>query len=234
MQKLKRTGTILLTVLGLLVMSGLAMAATDDDKNDTVFNYGYDVDEQFLIWNVSSLDYEPNYGALFEELYSECSLDTQTFSYIVGDLGLELTEAGPAEEGSSEPVPTDQLECGPFVGGYVTGPNGQINHGQFMKLFNSMYDGPRRGCISRHLAHSLLGKNDQKLTVREAAELNPPYQPDGLGEVTFSSEVADCLNKKAQNGEDGPGNSAAGKAKKADKWPDGKPGKSGNAPGRNK
>lgn len=214
MHKLSKQGIVALTVIGLLAFSGMAMAASEDD---TVFNFGSVEEEQFLIWNVSSIDYEVAEPLSFEELVELCSLDGETLEYSVDGDGVIVLEGG---------AELDEA-CGELVGGQVTGPNGQVNHGMYLKLFNSLYDGPGRGCLVRHLAQSTLGIDDQ-VTVEDA---DPEFEPTGEGEVTFTTAGADCIHGSQANGDDdGPGNSAAALAK----FGEGGPGKSGDAPGRNK
>ena len=197
----------MLALIGLLAMSGVALASSDDD---TVFNYGYDKDSQFFMWNVTSLDYSPDADALEEGLEGgESTADTE-FEALLGACGLG---AGPGEEpveygytfdgetiqvyelteGEFDPdgdYPIESVEsgdCGEFDGGYVTGPEGQVNHGMFLKLFNSVYEGENRGCLVRHIARSDLGKDDERVGADETAE------PIEGGRITFATTGADCV-----------------------------------------
>ena len=216
MHKLRAKGIAVFAVVGVFAFSGLAMAAPEDG-DDTVFNFGGVEEEQFLIWNVSSIDFEATDPLSFEDLETACSLEGETLQYSVDGEGAIVREGG-AELGE---------DCGDFVGGQVTGPNGQINPGMYLKLFNSLHDGPGRGCLVRHLAQSTLG-TDNQVTVGDA---DAEFEPIGEGEVTFTTAAADCIHgNQADGDDDGPGNSAAALAK----FGEGGPGKSGDAPGRNK
>lgn len=214
MSRLKSKAVVALALLGLLATSGLAMAASEDD---TVFNFGYLEGEQFFAYNASSIDYQAETPLTLDELRDLCSLDGETISYLYEDGTVSLAEGQDALDEA----------CGDLMGGYVSGPNGQINHGMFMKLFNSLYDGKGRGCLVRHLAQSDLGKGDQQVKV---SDVDPEFQPTGEGDLTFTGVDTDCVHgKKATAGEDdGPGNS--GKAK--DKWGEDGPGKSGGTHGK--
>ncbi len=253
MQKLKNRWVVFLAVLGLFALSGIALAAGDED---TVFNYGYDQDSQFFAWNVTSLDWEPNQELLDELLEENPSLAGDEWGLLLAACGLESEEGlDPMEygytfdgdtislyeldEGSFDPEtqdPFDTGDCGDFQGGYVTGPSGQVNHGMFLKLFNSIYDGPHRGCLVRHIAGSKLGKDDQK--VEADPEFEAPEEIESIddGRITFTTVGADCLKGPDIDDEDGdhhgpPDHVLEKKAekqeKKADKWGDGGPGKSG-------
>lgn len=215
MHKLRAKGIAIFAVVGLFAFSGMAMAAPEDG-DDTVFNFGGVEEEQFLIWNVSSINFEVNDPISFGDLETACSLDGETLQYSVDGDGAIVREGGAELEEA----------CGEFVGGQVTGPNGQVNPGMYLKLFNSLHEGPGRGCLVRHLAQSSLGIDDQ-LTVEDA---DPGFEPTGAGDVTFTTAAADCIHGNQAGGDDGPGNSAAALAK----FGEGGPGKSGDAPGRNK
>lgn len=240
MHKLKNNGVVLLAVIGLLALSGVAMAEEHDDdaqsdSNDTVFNYGYDEENQFLIWNITSLDYQPDTEAMedalaqdFDALLEACSLAMEgddgplVDGYSLDGETLTLTKGGEAVTDLPE-------ECGEFDGGEVTGPNGQVNHGMFMKLFNELYDGAaNRGCLVRHLAQSDLGKGEQKV---KAGDVDLAEEETGgeviEGSVDFTTIEADCQRgKKGDDDEDGGGGPPQHVLDKwAEKWPDGKPGK---------
>jgi hypothetical protein len=82
----------------------------------------------------------------------------------------------------------------------VAGPNGQVNHGQFMKAAKSLLVGKGNGCVIRYLAQSDIGRTDDT-RVRVADVGDPIVIEDG--EVTFSEAFqADCeRGKKKGNGE---------------------------------
>lgn len=212
MKRLRIRAVTVLTVIGLLAMSGVALASSDDD---TVFNYGYDQDSQFFMWNVTSLDYSPDADALEEGLEDEESTADTEFEALLEACGLgagvgeepteygytfdgdsiqvyELTE-GEFDPGSDDPIESVSADCGEFDGGYVTGPEGQVNHGTFLKLFNEMYEGENRGCLVRHIAGSDLGKDDQKVEADPEFEADEIVEPIEDGTITFTNTGADCV-----------------------------------------
>ena len=232
--------------MGLIATSGLAFAdpaepiveesePVVEEAADTVFNYGYDPINHVFVWNTSDLD----------GLY-DCTLENGelTATYGEGVDGvipvtnlLEGTdiyefEARTVDEISDEfsgpatgPVLYESAgdECG-LSGAVVAGPNGQVNHGQFMKLFNGLYEGNGRGCLNRYLAKSTLGKDDQKINVSDVEEI----AMTDTGVINFETALSDCEHGKKDKGE----SNEAASANKSGR-PD-SPGKSGSAHGHNK
>lgn len=242
MRKLKRTGIVIFALMGLIATSALAFADDHtepivEEPEDTVFNFGYDPVNHILVWNTSDLDglYDctlengdltATYGGDVDGVIPVVELLTVPGGLVyefeartVDEISDEF--AGPAEG----PVQyTDaEGECG-LSGAVVAGPNGQVNHGQFMKLFNSLYEGQGRGCLNRHLAKSTLGKDAQKINVSDVEEI---VMTD-TGVIDFSTELADCEHGKKDKGESN-GTASANKSGRPDS-----PGKSGSAPGHNK
>lgn len=237
---MKKKVTILAAVLGLLAVSGLAIAAeiqaeNQDDPEDTVFNYGYDEDNHVLVWGTSA-----------SETLEDCTLegDSVDISY------------GPSEEGVIQVPLAEQEECG-VSGVSVLGPNGQVNHGMFMKAFNSVWEGPGRGCVNRFLAQSDLGKGDQQIQVADVDPNAPELAEGDMGTVDFTTVLANCehgkedhltgqeraaANRAAAAGQEkgksdsapGLSGSAPGKSGLAQSNSGSAPGKSGSAPGHNK
>ncbi|MGH8947523.1 MAG: hypothetical protein ACRDXF_01595 [Acidimicrobiia bacterium] len=268
MRTLRRFGVTALVLTGLLAGSGVALAQTDDedvieiedaeDVNDTLFNLGYDIFNRLFLWNLSALD------GIFD-----CALENGVLTATYG----ETSEAGlvpvenlegvagvvefpnrPADEVADDLEPADAPvayagadgECG-LSGGEVSGPNGQVNHGMFMKLFNSLYEGRGRGCVVRHLAQSDLGKGDQQIQANDTTPFESVEAGD-TGTVEFTSAEADCEHGRTAGEQDvGPesdaqaGNGSNGKPDHAGKPDDagnrgsgGSAGNSGSAPGHNK
>jgi len=252
--------SVLSVVLGLLTVSGIALAA-DEDKEDTVFNFGYDEGQKVLVWNLSAND------GLYDCSLSNGSLTT---TYGVSDDGLVYVDgltngsetvsfpARPQEElaegliAATGPVEYSDAEgdCG-LGGGLVAGPNGQINHGMFMKLFNSMFDGPGRGCVNRFLAQSELGKGDQQVKVPDVDADAVELADGDMGSIDFETVLADCERGKEREvtGQDKAAEKRAEKAaekaereqEKAEKKAEREQakaererGKSDSAPGKNK
>lgn len=240
---MKRRLTITLAVVGMLASAGIA-AAAEEDREDTVFNYGYDAENHVLVWGAHptdglydcTIEVEGNLAATYG-ITSDGLVVVETLH---DDEGLEVMFTPTAEEDLSdefEPATEDVAYTGPdgecvVGGGVVEGPNGQVNHGMVMKLFNQVYEGPGRGCLVRHLAKSDFGKGDQQVNVPDVDTEAPDLADGAEGELAFQTALADCEHGNAGNGDKltGQENAAAKKAAKADR----PRGNSANAPGQNK
>lgn len=248
----KRLITIF-AVVSLLATTGIAMAA-EEDPEDTVLNYGYDEENQVFVWGAHPTD----------GLY-DCSIEVEGSLAVTYQITNELVFVGGLFDGEDpfEFDPTDEADLsdefdepatesveytGPdgecvHSGGDVAGPNGQINHGMFMKLVNSLYEGPGRGCVNRHIAQSDLGKGDQQVNVPDVDEEAEALEDGAEGEIDFENVLTDCKHGNADtDSEDGEGltgqdNAAAKKAAAAERKAakaDRPRGKSADAPGKNK
>jgi hypothetical protein len=204
-KRLKRSGIAVLVLIGLFVSSGIAVADPLEDEEettesevlaDTLFSFGYDLINGLLLWNISSVD-EP------------CTLPTG-----------EDAETDAEVEGDVDAAPECEL-----TSGEVAGPNGQVNHGMFMKVFNSLYAGNSRGCVLRHLAQADLGKGAQQVKVSDEVDLLTE-EPEDTEAIDFTTVEADC-EKGEEDAVLANGNSN-GKGKPES------PGKSSSAPGKNK
>ncbi len=176
------------------------------------------------------MDYQPDDIALLDALYEDfaslreaCSLTGVADGYTVDEEGEITFKFG--ETDAVLPPGCESLTDG----GVVTGPNGQVNHGMFMKLFNSLYDGPGKGCLVRHLAHSDLGRTDET-KVKTVPDYQAPDEPITItdGQIVFITKDADCIHgKKGEGGSAGPPAHVLEKkaVKAAEKWPEAKPGK---------
>ena len=199
--------TILLTVIGLMAFSGLALAVEGEEEpesdNDTVLTYTYDEATHFLVWNITSIEFPDACGEEPTE-------------------GEEEAAEGEEEAAEGECVSGE---------GEVGGPNGQINHGQFMKLFNSLYEGKHRGCLVRLLAQSDLGKGDQQVKVSDIEEIGEGGEEDAVEPVEGEEpeEVSIETTCERGKGKGGPDKERPDKGPKNENR-----GKSGDAPGRNK
>lgn len=198
----RRKLTVLLTIVGLLAISGIASAVpTEDEDADTVFNIAYDDGFHYLFWGVS-----PNDGSV------DCELEDGPVTVEIGEEGAAVAEG---------------LEDCELTGAEVAGPNGQVNHGMFMRLFKSLYDGTGRGCVNRYLAQSGFGKGEQKVKV---GDVDPDFMSAVVGDtadVEFETFLATCEHGKKDSTESGE-NGSNGHGR-----PD-SPGNSANAPGHNK
>lgn len=195
MRRAKTTAVTILALVGLMAGSGIAVAdshggdETNESVADTLLNFGYDMINRIFLWNTSDLD-DPE-GCVLE--------GEQGVTYGEDAAGNLTAELGGAELAS---------KC-ELTGGEVTGPQGQVNHGMFLKLFNEMFDGPgrERGCLIRHIARSDLGKGEQQVRVGEDPDFES-VEPGDSGAVDFTSVETDCeKGPGAGNGDEeaGPG-----------------------------
>jgi hypothetical protein len=107
-------------------------------------------------------------------------------------------------------VPVESGDCGEITGGYVTGPEGQVNHGMFLRLFNSLYEGANRGCLVRHIAQSDLGKGDQQVEADPAFEAGDTVEPIEDGTIDFTTVAADCVRGPKGGDDEGEENELEG------------------------
>lgn len=222
MHILKNKWTLVVALIGLLTLSGMAIAsAAEGEADTTVFNYG--ADDSFLFWNVTSLegqdvDQEALDEALADEeaLVDECTLKGEVYSYTINgdDLTLELEDS----EGAGSAEETSAIECHEVVFVDVTGEAGQVSHGMFLEAFNETYDAlsdiydlPNRGCLIRHIAGSSFGMGPDHVTAADAEEADPE---EITGQVEFETLVTACErgddeeeseNDDSENDEDGEG-----------------------------
>ncbi len=223
MRRLQRTVLTALLTAGLIAGSSVAWAQTNEDDEpeanqsliDTLFNFGYDVVNQVFLWNTSQLD--GPYDCTLENgpltaTYGETSDEGVILVDMLEDgSGVVMFPNRPAEEVGDDHEPATSPvaytgadgECG-VSGGDPTGPAGQINHGMFMKLFNSLYEGEGgRGCLVRHIAQSDLGKGDQQVQAGQAVITDPVAQGD-TGSVEFTTVETDCEHGRAARTESAP------------------------------
>lgn len=193
---------VLTTILGLIAFSGVAAAEEHEPEDteetgDTTFNFGYDEDNGVFIWGSSASDgdfdctlengpLQATYGS------QDGGLLIEDLTYLEGDNAGETVEFDPAEEGE------DSLEFDPegedcqLTASEVAGPQGQINHGMFLKTFNAMFDGKARGCMVRHIAQSDLGKDDQQVNVPDVEDENGELEAENS--IDFETVMTDCLH----------------------------------------
>lgn len=234
---------VLLALFGLTTTAGIA-AAAEQNPEDTTFNYGYDEGNQVLLWNSNpsdglydcALDVHGNlrasYGLTGEGIVVVAGLHDGTDAVVTFN-PTPPDEVSEGLEAATEPVDYTGADGECVVGGgVVAGPNGQVNHGMFMKLFNAQFEGKARGCVARYLAKSDLGKGDQKVRVSDIEDDAPELADGDEGNVEFTTVLADCERGRADQ-TTGAEKAAAKKAAKADKS-DKTKGKSADAPGRNK
>ena len=192
--------------LSLLFSAGIASANGGDGgdgegEGDTLFNFGYDAQARLFLFNTQATDSSPY----------DCTLENDSLTAMYGtpdgdgvipvddlidDVGtisfgrteFDLAEGLQEATQNSIDYPGPEDEC--RISAYSFGDQGHINHGQFMKLFNSLIDMRGRGCLNRWLGQSNLGKED--------------LANDDPG-ITFTTALATCDHGKKDNGEDHPG-----------------------------
>ncbi|MFP4554273.1 MAG: hypothetical protein ACLFRT_10500, partial [Actinomycetota bacterium] len=188
--------------------SGVAAAEEHEpeETEDTIFNFGYDEDNSVFIWGSSPSDAE-----------TDCTLENgafqATYDYDNGDDGGLLLQDLAHLEGEGEEQEVGDIvdsDC-ELTAGEVAGPQGQINHGMFLKTFNAMFDGQARGCLVRHIAQSDLGKGDDQINVPDVEETEEIEEENS---IDFETVMTDCVNGEDENGE------VDGQAKAADMRPE--------------
>lgn len=243
MTKLNRSWAVLTLLIGLLGVSSVALAEHDDNHpEDTEFSFAYDAIDHFLAINISDNDTSwvcdfdgpegeepPTLTGEYDDLDDDgkatiLSLkddEENDWEFEARDGDEVNQDVYPVEEGT-----TPYTAEGPCIvnGIVVAGPNGQINHGQFMKAAKSLFDIKGHGCIVRHLAKSDIGKDDTQLKTGDVED-TWMFDADGDGAVlSFTTFETDCKRGKGKD------KSEAALAKNANKVR----GKSADAPGKNK
>lgn len=222
----KRLSIVVAVLTGLLAISSVAFADHDEPRDDdTTVSFGYDEVNHILA--VNSGDNDTPYVCEFRN----GALDATYVDILNGFFEIDSLMSGgspwdfDARDASEVSHDYDPYAPGlPILytgvegecavhGALVGGPNGQINHGQFMKAAKSLIDKKGRGCIVREFAHSDIGKTEA--TRLRTSDVEPLFEPADSGDIIFETFEADCSkpNKKGDRGDKG---------------------KSGEAPGHNK
>jgi hypothetical protein len=234
----------MMVAVGLLAMGGVSWAddsipADETLTGDTLISYGYDAENHAFIVHTSSTDSAYDCAVPAEVLVGYGSLEDGSFEVTLFEeegVPVEFPERT-AEEGAEEPA--DDSEPGldemcQFSASVIAGPNGQINHGQFMKLFHQIVGKETSGCFNRFIAQSDLGKGDQQIRtsdIEDAVEGDEIEEAFTEGVASFESFVATCDPGKKDKGDDHPSKTKG----KADKNKADRPrGNSANAQDRNK
>jgi hypothetical protein len=180
------------------------------ESADTDFNVGYDEENQVFVWNTSPRDGQ-----------FDCTLENGpiTVTYRVDDDGVIVESLAAADgedtvdvtfpdrdDAEGEPLAYSADSDCALVAAEVAGPNGQVNHGMFMKTFNSLFEGTGRGCVNRFLAQSDLGKGDQQVRVGDVDPDADPIADGATGEIGFETFLADCERDKGKPENPGNGN----------------------------
>ena len=190
-----KTGLVVLLVAVSTVVGGVAMAAS----NDTLLVEGFDPDNNVLVFGVSDID----------EDGSDCTVEGTGYAYVTDGAGtvISLTKDGqPASfKLARVDVPYGQTSgvCD-LIAVDVTGPAGQVNHGQVVSSFVHALKEQLKaagvrggiGCLVRIVAQSDYGKGDQ--------QQGPTFADSTVvvsGEVDLSAHEASCHGKKANETE---------------------------------
>jgi hypothetical protein len=241
---------VVAAAVSVLFTAGIASASGEetDPRVDTRFTFGYDAEAQLFFTSIQATDTSTLDCTLNGELSAAYGGPDEEDGTVpvtgLTDDGVAVTFAsagsGDESEAAQERIPYDGApECG--ISGVAVGSQGHINHGQFMKLFKQLFDGPGRGCLNRWLAQSDLGKDDQQVKTQDFEE--PAVRDDGTFEdatIDFTTVEADCNRDKKEKPEDHPGkgHKKTDEAADADEDQGGgrpdSPGKSDKAPGHKK
>lgn len=205
---------VLTTILGLIAFSGVAAAEEhpSEDTEDTTFNFGYDEDNGVFIWGSSASD--GDFDCTLENGELQATYGSQDGGLLIEDLAhLEGADADstvefePNEEEGDPVAYTDEGHDCQLTAGDVAGPQGQVNHGMFLKTFNAMFDGQARGCMVRHIAQSDLGKGDQQVNVPDVDPEAEGVEEGDTGEIDFETVMTDCVHGPDEEAEvEGEGN----------------------------
>ncbi|HUP14705.1 MAG TPA: hypothetical protein VM848_01410 [Acidimicrobiia bacterium] len=156
-----KTGLIGLLVAVSTVVGGVAMAAS----NDTLLVEGFDPDNNALVFGVSEVD----------EDGFDCTVEGPDFSYVTDGAGsvISLTKNGQPASFKLVAVDVPYGQTGgvcDLTAVDVTGPSGQVNHGQLVSsivhaLKEQMKEAGIRGgvgCFARIVGQSDYGKGDEQ------------------------------------------------------------------------
>jgi hypothetical protein len=192
-----KTGLVGALVAVSTVVGGVAMAAS----NDTLLIEGFDPENNVLVFGVSEID---------EDSF-DCTIEGSDFAYVTDGAGavVSLTKDGqPASfklVGVAVPYGQTNGACD-LTAIDVTGPAGQVNHGQVVSSFvHALKEQLKEagvsggiGCLVRIAAQSDYGKGDEQQgpTVTDPAVV-------ASGEVDLSAHEATCHGKKANETESG-------------------------------
>jgi hypothetical protein len=209
--------------LSLLFSAGIASANGEDDKRegDTLFNFGYDAQERLFLFNTQATDASPfdctlENGTLTAKYGKQDTDGEIPVEELVGNgpvsfgaTGFELAEGPQEDTQDSIDYPGPENEC--RISAYAFGDQGHINHGQFMKLFNSLIDMRGGGCLNRWLAQSGLGKGDQQVKTQDFED-----PEDVKVGIDFETVIATCDHGKKVKDENHIGNGRGNRDKDED------------------
>lgn len=223
--KLKRNRTQIVTVVVAAVMaiSSVAFAEHEPQDEDSILNIGVDSENGIVGVNFGDNDTpwvcdfsnsgQPlmaTYGDLFEgsgvvetlENGGPWAFDAREEHYVGEYTPQTGTTLYDGEDG----------ECTVNYA-YFAGPQGQRNHGQFVKAAKALINMKGAGCVVREFAKMDVGKKDNgQLKTNEVVESDPATE----GDLYFGESIeVDCKkpNEKPEKGERGNSANAPGKNK---------------------
>ncbi len=178
-----------LTVAGAGVAWGTAGIGGPREP-DTVLVEGFDVDTFTLLYGMSSPVEDP-YDCRLEGDHLYRSSEGSVSSLTTDEGVLVEFPASGNDPAVTEPVPyTPDGPCGLSTVD-VTGPNGQVNHGQVVSSFvHALREAGIRGkgCLVRSIAGSDYGKGDQQIQTGD--EISSDV--DGDRPITLATHEARC------------------------------------------
>ena len=204
-----RRNTIMVMAIGLSAFALPALALPPPP--DTVLIHGFDDENNVLVFGTSEVDASA----------AGCDLPKGTYGYQVDDEGTaslveddsnpgpETLDADPGESGEDDPCGIQVVD--------VTGPNGQVNHGQVVSSFMHALGelGLRgRGCVARVIAQSDHGKGDQQIRTSDVEEPNGDAPAFEGGMVDLDPVFATCSPSEKHSVDDSErGNNGNGQGK---------------------
>lgn len=213
--KRKRSLATASVLAALMAISSVALADHEEPRDeDTIVSFGYDALNDFLALNSGDNDTpwicDFSNGPLTAG-YGEDG-DEPIIASLEGEGG--EWEFAPRDEKyvshenelAEDPSPYSDGQC-ELVLSSIAGPNGQRNHGQFVKAAKSLLgDMKGHGCIVREFAQSDIGKGGELDDIEEG------FDAGEEGEIQFTTFSADCNkpNKKVDKGERGKSADAPG------------------------
>lgn len=237
-------------MVALVASAGAAGAVVGDEPDDdqSVFNYGYDMANRMLVFGLSAATsaYDCTLEGSFEVGYAEGEGEDRSVESLTGEDGEPVEfDARDGEELPEGVTPADgpiafDASDNPCIltAVDVTGPNGQVNHGQIVSSFSHAIDVAGKGCVMRWIAKTGWGKGDTQV---QSGDVDTAAAPPETGTLDIMSVLANCKHLEgatvATDGDeetsDHPGNGKKPEKNK-DKGKPESPGNSANAPGKNK
>ncbi|HSL26811.1 MAG TPA: hypothetical protein VLA54_11055 [Acidimicrobiia bacterium] len=194
---MRRHLTLVLAATMVIGVAGTAIAAT------TIFVSGYDPENRMLLWGAS----DPEVAAY------DCTVEDGTYEYVADQSGhvTSLEKGGNPvvfedTENTSTTVAYGQTDGDCDLSAVdVTGPNGQVNHGQIVSsLVHALKSAGYRGsgCMVSRVAQTDWGKGDQQVTASTASTTTTTVATVE-GDVDLTTAEVTCGKHKDTGGEDG-------------------------------